>query len=197
MSNSEEWLKNFGNHKKWKLKSVALYDSAKMIQTHSPFPSTTAHPIYSLEFIGISEMLIGYAFETALKGRIIERFPEKVNIEAKMNGIGVLKEIRLDCFGQGGDGHDLNILASISGINNIDPQRKIILEWLTEAVRWRGRYPAPKVKKEPKNGKITISYVEIDSFFWEIIGSEYKGLDKYMEQVSSTQFKVERGRKHL
>lgn len=194
MNNSEEWLKNFNNHKMWKFKSAALYDSAKMLMKHSPIHSVTKHATYALQYFGISDMLFGYAYETALKGLLIERFPEKINIEAKMDGTGSLKEIKLDCFANCGDGHDLLMLAKISGIKNIDPQRKVILEWLTEAVRWRGRYPASKSKINPRPGPFTISSIEVDTFYWEIIGSEYKDLDKYLEQVSPTQFKVASGR---
>jgi hypothetical protein len=110
-----------------------------------------------VERLHTAQLLYGLATETALKGRIISLDPAAVEFTEKQNGDGVLVDLKLKRIGTGlqGDGHDLVALAKAAGligdganaVFSVESDRTTIAEilaFLTECVRWSGRYPAPK-----------------------------------------------------
>jgi hypothetical protein len=111
-----------------------------------------------VERLHTAQFLYGLAVETALKARIIERDPANVRFVEKMDAQGVVVEVRLQRIGAdlGPDGHDLVKLAEVAGVlgpsastpvfavKSDQTAIKEILAFLTDCVRWSGRYPAPK-----------------------------------------------------
>lgn len=100
-------------------------------------------------------MLYGLAIETALKARIIELDSNAIDFREKRDGEGNVVDLQIVKIGAelGKDGHDLVKLATVAGLGDggatfsLQTDRNTIREilaYLTDCVRWSGRYPVPK-----------------------------------------------------
>ncbi|HEV8603931.1 MAG TPA: hypothetical protein VGQ99_01115 [Tepidisphaeraceae bacterium] len=111
--------------------------------------------------IHTSQLLYGLATETALKGHIIQADPASIEFREKKDGDGNVVDLQILKIGVelGKDGHDLLKLGEAAGV--LDPGNatlflvesdltatREILAYLTDCVRWSGRYPAPKKLSE-------------------------------------------------
>jgi len=114
-----------------------------------------------IERLFTAQFLYGLVVETALKARLIECDPASVQFREVKDAAGNILDVRITKIGVelGTDGHDLVKLAQVagvidgdqSGIFSIESDRtaiREILAYLTDCVRWSGRYPAPKRMSE-------------------------------------------------
>ena len=116
----------------------------------------------TLEFIESAKLLYGLSLETALKARIVEQFPEQVEVRLIMNGRGTVMSAELRQIGvHTSQGHNIIALADKVDLfgssfrhvfqydHDWDAVRSICRE-LGEVVVWRGRYPIPLTSYEPQ-----------------------------------------------
>ncbi len=155
----------------WKRMSVALRRSAEVIwarlrQTEDSRAATVHHSgsVISFHgptaFLGIgygftAKLLYGLAVESAFKARLIETQPEKVKIDAELNGSGEIISAKLSAFGEKKIGHNLVELATIIGVwdmhrdlgdNDCHAYRAGLeqaLKDLETSILWRSKYPVP------------------------------------------------------
>jgi hypothetical protein len=78
-------------------------------------------------------MLWGFAVENVLKGLIVAADDSAVTVDGMAVGF----------VWQGKRGHDLRWLARRAGVSMVSPEEEAILEKLSHATRWSGRYPLP------------------------------------------------------
>lgn len=111
------------------------------------------------ERLHTSQLLYGLATETALKARIIENDPKGIGLREKKDGQGNIVDLQILKIGVelGKDGHDLVKLAQAAGVADggaaslVESDRIALnemLAYLTDCVRWSGRYPLPKKLSE-------------------------------------------------
>jgi hypothetical protein len=117
-------------------------------------------------FMSGTRLMYGLAIETALKGRIVERWPTRVRIDVKADGRGDLLEAEITQLGVSiANGHDLHALAAAAGAldRHAEPQlfsdpadfdqfESVLLE-LSDAVLWSVRYPVPRGSKTPSHNE--------------------------------------------
>lgn len=108
-----------------------------------------------IDALETAKLVYGLALETALKARIIEKYPEKIEIRVVMDGTGEPKQAELRTIGvPTSSGHNLLSLAEAAGIFDDEFQNRLstkveqstlknICRDLSDVVQWRGRYPVP------------------------------------------------------
>lgn len=96
-----------------------------------------------LEMSRVAALLLGLAVETALKGRILERSPEAVEIKMTADGTGELTSIALGHLGFADDGHSLEKLAEHADVIKGSVALRNALRHFSDCVRWQSRYPVP------------------------------------------------------
>ena len=108
-----------------------------------------------IDALETAKLVYGLALETALKARIVEKYPEKVEIRVVLDGAGEPKQAELRTIGvPSSSGHNLLMLAEAAGIFDAEFQDllpvtleqgvlKNICRDLSDVVQWRGRYPVP------------------------------------------------------
>lgn len=115
----------------------------------------------AVEAFEITKLLYGLTLETALKGWIVEHFPDKMEIRVVLNGRGEAMQAELRTLGvPTSSGHNLLALAEAAGlfgkqfqtVLNTEEDRSAIRNIcrdLAEVVTWRGRYPVPLASFNP------------------------------------------------
>ncbi|MEM5402736.1 hypothetical protein [Paraburkholderia unamae] len=121
----------------------------------------------ALEALETTKLLYGLALETALKARIVEHYPSKLEVRVAMDGTGQATHAELRAVGVSiSNGHNLLALAEAAELFGADFQSVLrteddksvmrnICRDLAEVVLWRGRYPVPltsaeQVRLDPK-----------------------------------------------
>jgi hypothetical protein len=153
----------------WRTKASTLRSAAEALWDTSLGLITGGSPLVTpeerdravqlfAERLHTSQLLYGLVVETALKARIIELDPANARFVEKRDGHGAVIDVRIQRIGAdlGGDGHDLVKLAEIAGVAGAQASSSIfsiesdrvaiheILAFLSDCVRWSGRYPAPR-----------------------------------------------------
>lgn len=98
------------------------------------------------------ELLFGLSLETGMKGLILCESPEKFQINVVMNGSLQIIEATIKKRGVDGSGHELLELAKASGtVSKHEHQGTRLKEWLnylSECILWRSRYPVANAAGE-------------------------------------------------
>jgi hypothetical protein len=115
----------------------------------------------ALEALETTKLLYGLALETALKARVVERYPSKIEVRVAMDGTGQATHAELRAVGVSiSNGHNLLALAEAAELFGAEFQSVLrteddksamrnICRDLAEVVLWRGRYPVPLASAEP------------------------------------------------
>lgn len=151
-----------------------------------------------LERMNTAQFLYGLAVETALKAKLIALDAANISFAEVRDGRGQVIDLRISKIGVdlGADGHDLRRLAEAAGVGPgcpgcvfaIESDRTAITEilaYLTDCVRWSGRYPAPKRMSEgykPSNpipARVLGHYMRdwLDPFLDELLAAADQGND--------------------
>lgn len=143
-----------------RLSADALWDSyTDLFGKNAPRDREKAREVLDswLQRMNTAQFLYGFAVETALKARLIANDAASIEFREVRDEKGQLIDVHINKIGidLGRDGHDLLRLAQAAEVGagcrdcvfEIESDRTAISEilaFLTDCVRWSGRYPAPK-----------------------------------------------------
>jgi len=164
MSEAQKFLDTIQDFDLWLFKAEGLFTSAIQLtkssymlrdEIGSVVDTMEGHNIKlqdSMHMLTSANLLFGYTLETLFKGILLKYKPDSIELEIKMNGSGDIGSAKVNKLGvQMNKGHDLTLLAKEIGLfDSIDDpsQAKKVLNYLTECVKWRARYPAPQESKK-------------------------------------------------
>jgi len=169
MSEAQGFLDSIQNFDLWLFKADGLFTAAleltkssnalrqelsSVADTHEGHEERWQNSLH----LNISaSLLYGYALETLFKGILLKHKPDSIELEMTMNGSGEIGSAKVNKLGvQMNKGHDLVILANEIGLFKLienPKQAKKTLNYLSECVKWRARYPVPQESK--KNRRLT------------------------------------------
>jgi hypothetical protein len=141
----------------WDEFSRLLTEAVAEAQNNNAKPDLEA----ALEALETAKLLYGLALETALKARVVEHYPSKIEVRVAMDGTGQATHAELRTVGVSiSNGHNLLALAEAAELFGVAYQwvlgteddrsaMRNICRDLAEVVLWRGRYPVPLASAEP------------------------------------------------
>jgi len=161
----DDYLNRCYDPSDWFRKSRSLRENASALWSKSSnridavmrteTKTASAAEVYSaIDGSIIAKMLYGLAVETALKGRLIEKFPERVRLITEVNGRGSVSRVEL----RGSEKyqwktHNLESLADAADAitRGGDSELREALRYFTDCTVWRARYPVPLEIESGKN----------------------------------------------
>lgn len=172
--NATSFINQLKDSNAWMRKSKALRYSAQAV-VESSVKTLESVPVVDgkrcpddaatdmlIDVHGNGIFLYSLSVECALKALIIKKSPHEIEVSATIDGSGELTSAELKKIGKhSNDLHNLVYLAELSGLLKPGdrPDRRDLLNYATEAIRWLGRYPVPKssVDKSRPSGNLPIA----------------------------------------
>ncbi|EJI1395491.1 hypothetical protein NDL36_000465 [Vibrio parahaemolyticus] len=201
MTEAESFLNSAKDSSLWLHKANALFYSAETLFKESAQLRLETSEIAdtpeghnnrlqkSLNLLHSSQLLYGYAMETLLKCILITTKPESVEFDLRSDASGNILEAKISQIGVPmNKGHDLSSLANAVGLierSQSPKEVKGILDYLTECVQWRARYPTPQHSKKnsplPSDKVANYMLHEFRYLFVPVYEDAIKLLDEMLE----------------
>ncbi|MGI2947332.1 hypothetical protein [Vibrio diabolicus] len=206
---AESFLSSAKNIGTWLYKANSLFLSAETLYNESAklwldngtdtLEGHNTRIQTSMSLLQSSQLLYGYAMETLLKAILIAVKPETVEFDLKSDGAGNILEAKISQIGVPmSKGHDLSSLANAVGLieNSTSPKKtKRTLDYLTECVQWRARYPTPQhSKKHTTLGSDDVStymFHQFHSLFVPIYDAAVNLLENELEKIEQSETETE------